>query len=330
VPAFAEDVVARTPSAIPHALQRVVTPMADISRDAILHRSARRFHGRAATALCVAFTTPAAAMPTDRRTFLKMSALAAASAAGAASPLAADAIDAPDRARDYIELRAYRLKPGASSTLLDGYLERAFIPALNRRGIRSVGVFTEPDATDALAVWVVIPHASLASVSAVTDALNTDPAVLAAGADYLSGPSKDNPAFDRIDSWLHLSFTGLPHLAIPALTHNRRTRVFELRVYESFSELKALKKIAMFNAGEIEVMQGVGLSPVFYGQALVGRDLPHLSYLLCSPDRDTHKANFQRFLDHPTWKRLVADPQYADTVSKITSRFLVPTGYSQI
>jgi hypothetical protein len=86
----------------------------------------------------------------------------------------------------------------------------------------------------------------------------------------------------------------------------------------------------MFNAGEIDVMKEVGLSPVFYGQALVGRDLPHLSYMLCSPDRETHKVNWQRFLDHPTWKRLVADPQYADTVSKITSRFLVPAAYSQI
>ncbi|MCU0649246.1 MAG: NIPSNAP family protein, partial [Gemmatimonadaceae bacterium] len=40
--------------------------------------------------------------------------------------------------------------------------------------------------------------------------------------------------------------------------------------------------------------------------------------------------NWKAFLEHPTWKRLFADPQYAETVSKITSRFLVPTGYSQI
>ena len=92
----------------------------------------------------------------------------------------------------------------------------------------------------------------------------------------------------------------------------------------------ALKKVAMFNAGEIEVMQQVGLAPVFYGQALVGRDLPHLSYMLCSPDRATHDTNWKAFLDHPVWKRLVADPQYADTVSKITSRYLEPTTYSQI
>ncbi len=266
-------------------------------------------------------------MSTSRRAFLKSTALAsAATALGGMQPLEAER----GIARDYVELRAYRLKPGAPHTLLDGYLERALIPALNTRGIKAVGAFTEPDAPDGAAVWVLIPHSSLQSVHAVTASINTDAAVLAAGADYLRGPTKANPAFDRIDSWLHLSFTGLPRLQVPALARDRQARVFELRIYESFSELTALKKIEMFNAGEITIMQDVGLSPVFYGQALAGRDLPHLSYMLCSPDRDTHKVNWQRFLDHPTWKRLVADPQYADTVSKITSRFLVPTAYSQI
>ena len=103
-----------------------------------------------------------------------------------------------------------------------------------------------------------------------------------------------------------------------------------MRTYESYSELKALKKVAMFNAGEIRLMQDLNLSPVFYGQALVGRDLPQLTYLLCSPDLDTHKKNWAAFGVHPTWVALKNDPQYADTVSKITSRFLVPAAFSQI
>jgi hypothetical protein len=274
-----------------------------------------------------ALLNPDSAMSSDRRSFLKATALAsAATALGGLQPVGASR----GIARDFLELRAYRLKPGAPHTLLDGYLERALIPALNQRGVKAVGVFTEPEAPDGTAIWVLIPHASLESVHAVTASINTDATVLAAGADYLRGPTKANPAFDRIDSWLHLSFTGQPRLQVPALARDRQARVFELRVYESFSELTALKKIEMFNAGEITVMQQVGLSPVFYGQALAGRDLPHLAYMLCSPDKDTHKTNWQAFLDHAVWKRLVADPQYADTVSKITSRFLVPAPYSQI
>jgi hypothetical protein len=266
-------------------------------------------------------------MATSRRTFVTSAATTVAATAIGAS--IADA--APPRdARSHFELRAYRLKPGAPHTLLDGYLERALILALNRRGIRTVGAFTEPDAADGPAVWVLIPHPSLQSINDVNAAINTDAGVLAAGADYLTGPTKANPAFHRIDSWILLAFAGMPRLEVPTRTRGNQARIFELRIYESFSELKALKKVAMFNAGEIEVMKELDLSPVFYGQALAGRDLPQLAYLLCSADRESHQRNWARFLEHPTWKRLFADPQYADTVSKITSRFLVPTGYSQI
>jgi hypothetical protein len=264
----------------------------------------------------------------NRRDFLKTS--LAASATAALAPLPASAADAPAPSGEYYEIRAYRLRAGASHSLLDSYLQKALIPALNARGVEAVGVFTESEAKDGPAVWVLIPHPTLESVSNVTAFLNADPAVQAAGTDYLSSPTKEQPAFDRIDSWLLLPFSGLPKLAVPALAREGKPRIFEMRTYESFSELKALKKVAMFNAGEIGVMQEVNLSPVFYGQALLGRDLPHLTYMLCSADMAAHKKNWNAFLAHPVWIGLKNDPQYADTVQKITSRFLVPAAFSQI
>jgi hypothetical protein len=266
----------------------------------------------------------------NRRDFLKTSIAASALTAlpGAKASGAETASSATGR--DFYELRAYRLKPGATHALLDGYLEKALIPALNSRGIEAVGVFTEPEAKDGPAVWVLIPHSSLESVGQVTGALNADAAVKTAGAAYLESPTAANPAFDRIDSWLLLAFAGLPKLAVPALARAGKPRIFEMRTYESFSELKALKKVDMFNTGEIGLMQEMNLSPVFYGQALLGRDLPHLTYMLCSPDTETHKKNWAAFAVHPGWVKLKGDPRYADTVSKITSRFLVPAAYSQI
>jgi hypothetical protein len=265
----------------------------------------------------------------NRRDFLKTSLAASATAALAALPDSARASVAP-ASGEYYELRAYRLRPGASHALLDSYLEKAFIPAANARGVAAVGVFTEPEAKDGPAVWVLIPHPSLEAMASITSSLNADPAVQAAGIDYLSTPTKEQPAFDRIDTWIFLPFSGLPKLAVPELAREGKPRIFEMRTYESFSELKALKKVAMFNAGEIGVMQEVNLSPVFYGQALVGRDLPHLTYMLCSADMASHKKNWDAFLAHPVWIRLKNDPQYADTVQKITSRFVVPAAYSQI
>jgi hypothetical protein len=103
-----------------------------------------------------------------------------------------------------------------------------------------------------------------------------------------------------------------------------------MRTYESFSEVKALKKIEMFNSGEIATMKEVGLAPVFYGQALIGANLPHLTYMTSAENDQVHKQHWDAFGKHPVWLKLKNDPQYADTVTKITKRFLKPTAYSQI
>ncbi len=232
--------------------------------------------------------------------------------------------------RDYVELRAYRLKAGASSDLLDSYLEKALIPALNARGVKAVGAFTESEPKEGPIVWVLIPHSSFESFVSVSAAINADEKVVQAGADYLSAPTKANPAFERIDSWLYLNFAGQPHVDVPGLAKKNQPRILEMRMYESHSESKALKKMQMFNEGEIAVMQEVELSPVFFGQALTGPGLPRLVYLLCSPDRETHAKNWKRFQQHPRWIEQKGDPQYKDTVSRSDNRFLVPKPYSQI
>jgi hypothetical protein len=272
-----------------------------------------------------------------RREFLKTSLAASAAATLGAAPLSA-----ADRAagREYYELRAYRLKPGASSALLDRYLEKALLPALDQRGVKHVGVFTEIDIDRTAAtakpkpdspVWVLIPHATLESFVRLSTEINTDAAVLASGADYLNAP-KAAPAFDRIDVWLYLAFAGMPRMAVPEFSSRRvPTRVFEMRDYESHSELKALNKIAMFNAGEIAVMQELGMSPVFYGQSLAGPNLPHLRYITSGPDLATHLANWKKFGTHPAWAKLKSDPQYADNTSKTgPSHFLAPAACSQL
>jgi NIPSNAP len=263
-----------------------------------------------------------------RREFIKTSLAASALASASQTSLvAAEAMKAGER--DYYELRAYRLKSGASHDLLDSYLEKAAIPAWNRLGVKSVGVFTEMEPKDAPALWVLIPHPSLESFSTAWSRMNADAEYQKAGGTYLQ-TGKDNPAFERIDSWLLLAFSGMARLEVPELYREKKARVFEMRTYESHSELKALKKVQMFNSGEIEVMKEVKLSPVFYGQALVGRDLPHLTYMLCGENKDLHKKHFGDFGKHPTWNKLKNDPEYADTVSKIISRFLEPVSYSQI
>ena len=223
----------------------------------------------------------------------------------------------------------YRLKAGADPALLEAYVEKAAIPALNRLGVKPVGVFKEIDPKDGPALYVLRTYPSLEVFVTATARLNADAEHQKAGAEYLNLP-KTNPAFERIDSWLMLAFAGLPKLELPAYCREKKARMFEIRTYESYSELKALKKVDMFNAGEIDTMREVGLGPIFYGQALIGSNLPHLAYMLSAENQDAHKKHWDAFKVHPTWVKLKNDPQYADTVSKIVTRFLAPTAYSQI
>ena len=80
-----------------------------------------------------------------RREFLKTS--VAASALGRPRPRRRSIRHGPAPAggagREYYELRAYRFKEGAGHELLEAYLEKAAIPALNRLGLKPIGVFTE-------------------------------------------------------------------------------------------------------------------------------------------------------------------------------------------
>jgi len=266
-----------------------------------------------------------------RRHFLKTSMAASALTGLSAAPFSAAAAGVASVGdRECYELRAYRLKAGAKLDLLDAYWQNAAIPELNRLGVKSVGVFFEAAPKDGPALWVVIPYPSLKLAVEVAAGLNADPQVLKGGAKYLQ-VGKDSPAYERIDSWLLLAFAGMPKLELSVFSPQRQPRIFELRTYASYSEVKALKKIEMFNSGEISTMKEVGLAPVFYGQALMGRDLPHLTYMLSAEDEKEHKKHWDGFRNHPVWVNLKNDPQYADTVmDPIISRMLTPTMYSQI
>ena len=283
-------------------------------------------------------------MNLPRRTFLKNS-LAATVATALGSHLSAAPTPAASAGREYFELRCYRLQAGtrlkadANPALLDAYLEQALLPALDRLGLKDTGVFTELEVDKKAVtattkpgspVWVLITHESLESFVTVSATLNADAAVQMAGAGYLQVP-KSGPAFERIDSWLLRAFRGLPRLAVPAFSRRRiPTRVFEMRDYESYSEAKALSKMAMFDDGEIDLMKDLGMAPVLFGQALAGPDLPHLRYITSGPDLATHLANWNRFGPDPRWNKMKDLPQYADNVSKNTARFLTPKPYSAI
>jgi hypothetical protein len=273
-----------------------------------------------------------------RREFIKGSVAASMMATVDMDTINSFAADATSRGQEYYELRAYQLKDGAGRELLDKYLEQALIPALTRLGSRPVGVFSQAERTGAAsgteqrapnALFVLIPFATLKAFTTLSTDLQSDSAYQKAGEPYLQ-VTKSHPAFERIDSWLMLAFAGMPKLELPAYCREKKPRFFELRTYESHSEVKALKKVEMFNAGEIDIMRDVGLGPIFFGETIIGQGMPQLTYLLSAETEDLHKEHFNGFRKHPKWDKMKNDPQYADTVSRIKNWFLIPTAYSQI
>lgn len=272
----------------------------------------------------------------QRRTFLNTT-LAAGGLATIPAAISSAADEQAKPVRQLMELRTYLLKEGKQGTF-DAYASKALIPALNRLGVRAVGVYHElltPPAADAKppeskpvpAAFVVIPYADANQLTTVTAALANDTVYQQAAAEYLSVPATD-PVFDRIESSVFLAFETMPKLVAPA---NKPT-LFNLRVYESHNEAAGQKKIEMFNKGEIAIFRRVGLTPVFFGEALVGARLPNLTYLLAFPDEAARATAWNTFRADPEWKTLKAMPEYEDKkiVSKITNKLLTPAEYSQI
>jgi hypothetical protein len=264
-----------------------------------------------------------------RRQFLKNSILASGFLGLSCASTPSKTGKAAAKNREYYELRVYRFKEGGDRTLLDSYLQEAAIPAWNRQGISPVGAFVEKEPKDGFAVWVLIPYPTVEHFGIAGAKLATDPVYQAAGSRYLQ-TTKDKPGFDRIDSQFFVAFSGIPKIELPPYCREKRSRMFEIRTYESYGEVKAQKKVDMFNDGEIQVMRETGLGPIFYGQALVGQSLPHLTYMLSAENDAAHKEHWGKFGKDPRWDKMKNDPQYADTVSRIRNWFLVPTPYSQI
>lgn len=262
-----------------------------------------------------------------RRDFLKHSSLAGGLALAS---LPGGRLEAQGGAREFYELRVYDMQTGNRKAVLHDYLEKAWLPALNRLGIKPVGVFTVVSGAASMGLYVLVPHPDLQSFLTTPDRLAEDGEYRKAAAPYLTA-SADNPAYVRYETSLLWAFTHLPRLRLPAETAGNRPRIFELRVYESHSEATGLKKIEMFNeGGEIAIFDKVGLRSVFFGQTLAGPRQPSLVYMTVHQDMAAREQTWEAFRNAPDWKKLSADPAYANTVSAMTVSFLRPTAYSQI
>jgi hypothetical protein len=258
-----------------------------------------------------------------RRSFLRSSVAAAYAAAAASAPGAA----AERPPSTLYELRAYSLKR-ARQPVLDAYLGQAFIPALKRLDLGPVGVFVEKGEQDPLKVWVLVVYPSAEAFVTLPDRLAADDEYRKAAGPYLDAPASD-PVYSRIETSLLAPIPGMPRLERPDTS---KPRLFNLRTYESHNERAARKKVEMFDKAELAIFRRVGLTPVFFGEAVAGPAMPNLTYMLVFADDAARQAAWGRFGADPEWQRLRSVPEYADKeiVSHITNRILTPAPYSEV
>lgn len=255
-------------------------------------------------------------------------AMMAAPAGAGASPQAA-----AQAGVDYYELRRYTLRRGPATALVNNYLQNALIPACGRAGTGPVGVFNVSIGPNSPTTYVLITHRTADGYARLPQQLMADAAYLEAGKAYLDTPAT-SPAFERVETSLMRAFSTIPRLELPfgGGEAGRRSRLFEMRIYESHSEKAALKKIEMFNTGEIALFRKAGLMPVFFGETIIGPSMPNLTYMLVYEDMAARDKYWAAFAGTPEWKALSSTPGFTDPeiVSSITNMYLRPAAFSQI
>lgn len=242
---------------------------------------------------------------------------------------------APTGERQVLELRKYTFASPEKLHAFEHFAGSALIPALNRAGVKPVGLFKvmksdNPEAAFpgdmSLELFALLPHSSLASAATLDSRIATDAAHTAAATAL--GETARDPAFTRYESSLFLGFDHCPRVETPA---KGSARVMQLRIYEAANAERGRMKVHMFNeGGEIRIFRETGLNPVFFGHAFAGVKLPNLTYMLGFDNDAAMKAAWAKFTTHPDWIKLRADPLYRDTVSAITNLVLRPIDGSQI
>jgi hypothetical protein len=263
----------------------------------------------------------------QRRHFL------AASLASSALALArkTDAQASTSRSREFYQIRRYSLQSGPQNGLTDHYISDALIPALTKRGMGPIGAFHLDFGPETPVTYVIIPGPSVESLATIDLDLSKDADFVKNADAFWSAPA-GAPAFIRVEYSLLAAFEGWPRVTPSPAAATKAKRIYQLRTYESPSHRDHVRKVEMFNAGEFDIFKAAGFNPVFFGDTLVGRRMPNLTYMLSMQDAAAMDAHWESFRTNADWKKLSSDQRYAfePIVSNIDNLVLNPLASSQI
>jgi hypothetical protein len=227
------------------------------------------------------------------------------------------------------ELRYFHLRNGAQIQRTSDFISKHYIPGAQRAGIGPLGFFNAMIAQQSPFLLAVTSYPSLAAMEIAVEKM-------AADASFQKGLDEYNSASElsyiRMESSLLRAFDSIPSIEVPPLSAGRPPRIFELRTYESNNLKASQTKIKMFNDAEIKIFRRSGMLPVFFGETLIGANMPNLTYMLAYDDWEARDKVWKKFAADPEWQKLRATPGLTDPeiVSNISNAILRPLPFSQI
>jgi len=251
--------------------------------------------------------------------------------AGLAAGLAGGVMDLRAQAAEgnhFYELRTYQLRNDLQPSRIQDFFQRQFMPMAKRLEVGPVGVFSVISGLDSPSLVVLIDYKSLADLQATMGRMASDKEYVKA---WQAFEAAELP-YVRYESTLLKAFDSHPKIEVPPTEANRPPRIFELRTYESKNVFASLAKVEMFNTEEVKIFRASGFAPVFFGEAIFGTRLPHLTYMVGFDNMAARDKAWGAFSSNPDWQRVRTKSGWTDAevVSNIHASFLRPTNYSQI
>ncbi len=259
--------------------------------------------------------------------------LAASLAAGSlsAGSLSANPADTPKPL--YYEMRYFKMRTDRTEQgrRTNAFLSSAYLPAAKKAGAGLIGLFGASIAPDSPFTLVLTSYPSLEAFGSVREKLAASEDYQKALAEYNGGPDQ---GFVTMESTLLRGFDTFPGIEQPPPGEPRRpARMFELRTYQALNESYEQKKIKMFGAGgEIGIFKRLGLSPTWFGQAIAGVNLPHISYMVAFENLAAREKLWAAFGSDSEWQKLRSSPEFGvpGLSSNISNSILNPLGASEI
>ncbi|MBX2814637.1 MAG: NIPSNAP family protein [Saprospiraceae bacterium] len=243
---------------------------------------------------------------------------------------ASDQSHSSQHSKEHYEYRIYKASSMDQQVQVVDFLSSALIPAYHRHGVSTVGAFVPVDTSaGGYDIHTLVLLQDLSSLEGMYGSIYADPQFLNDGNAFLDQSDVDNPPYDRINTKLMVAFDSMPNLEIPSAGPSER--VFEIRSYESASELRGMRKVHMFNeGGEVPIFKDLGFQPVFFAEAITGDEMPNLVYMIAFDQQESRADFWKSFGADPRWTSIKDLPQYVKTVSKIHSHIVKPIAGSDI